>query len=151
RSRTADLDEYLPGPRLGYRHVPELARLLPLDELESLDGAASVFDPVERDLEMLRAAEEWAPPVGRWVFDQPWVLDAADEALEREVDLQARQRTAHTAVDAAAPADVLIVLAFDVELLGIGEPDRVAVSSTVEQDDRRSRRDNGPAALDVGR
>src|ERR1700675_3576922 len=95
RSRTADLDEYFAGPWLGNRHVPELARSLPFDELESLDGAASVFDPVERDLEMQRAAEEWAPPVGRWVFDESWVLDAADEALEREVDLQACQRAAH--------------------------------------------------------
>src|ERR1700686_5137250 len=113
-------------------------------------AGALVRDPVEVDPQMLRAAEEWAPPVGRWVFDEPWVLDAADEGLEREVDLQSRQRTAHTAVDSAAPADVLVVLAFDVELLGIGEPDRVAVSGAAKQDDRRSRRDNCPADLDVG-
>ena len=35
---TADLDQHLPRPWFGHRHVPELARLLPFDELESLDG-----------------------------------------------------------------------------------------------------------------
>ena len=38
RSRTADLDEYFAGPWLGNRHVPELAWLLPVDELKCLDG-----------------------------------------------------------------------------------------------------------------
>jgi hypothetical protein len=47
---------------------------------------------------VLRAAEHWTPPVGRWIFYQPGVLYAADEVLEREVDLQARQRPAYTAV-----------------------------------------------------
>ena len=36
-----DLHQYLPGSGLGHRHVPELARLLPFDELEGLDGGAS--------------------------------------------------------------------------------------------------------------
>jgi hypothetical protein len=40
RARAADLDEYLAGPWLGNRHVPELARLLPFDELKCLDGLA---------------------------------------------------------------------------------------------------------------
>ena len=34
----ADLDQHLPRPRLGHRHVPQLARLLPFDELEGLHG-----------------------------------------------------------------------------------------------------------------
>ena len=37
-----DLHQYLPGPGFGHRHVPELARLLPFDELEGLDGASSL-------------------------------------------------------------------------------------------------------------
>ena len=52
RSRAADLDQHLAGPRFGHRHVAELARLLPFDELEGLDGGVSVRDPVELDLEM---------------------------------------------------------------------------------------------------
>src|ERR1700686_5556826 len=80
----------------------------------------------------------------------PRVFDAGDEGLECEVDLQAPQRAAHTAVDAAAPADVLVVLAFGVELIRVGKPDRVAVSGTVEQDDRRPPGDNGPADPDIG-
>lgn len=60
-----DLDQNLAGSGLGHRHVPELAWLLPFDELEGLDGGALVRDPVEVDPQVLRAAEEWAPPVGR--------------------------------------------------------------------------------------
>ena len=58
RPRTADLHQHLAGPWLGHRHIPQLARLLPLDELECLDGATSVRDPVELDLQMQRAAED---------------------------------------------------------------------------------------------
>ena len=43
---TADLDQHLPWPRLGHRHVPKLARLLPFDELEGFDVAT--FLPVAR-------------------------------------------------------------------------------------------------------
>src|SRR6478609_9757057 len=81
----------------------------------------SVRDPVELDLEMQRSAEHLVHPVGRRVDDQPRVLDAAQERLQREVDLQAGQRTTDTAVDAAAPTHVLVVRALDVELLRIGE------------------------------
>jgi hypothetical protein len=42
----------LAGPGFGHRHLPELARLLPFDELESLDDGLSVRDPVELDFEM---------------------------------------------------------------------------------------------------
>ena len=55
---TADLDQHLARARFGHRHVTELARLLPFDELERLDGATSVRDPVEVDLEVPRAAED---------------------------------------------------------------------------------------------
>ena len=36
---TAHSDQYLPRPWFGHRHVPELARLLPFDELKSLNDA----------------------------------------------------------------------------------------------------------------
>src|SRR5580693_4528408 len=56
----------------------------------------SVLDAVDVDPQVLRAAEHWTAPVGRWVFDQPGVLYSADEVLEREVDLQACQRPPYT-------------------------------------------------------
>ena len=74
---TADLDQHLPRPRFRHRHVPELPRLLPFDELEGFDLATSVRDPVELDLEMQRAAEHLIHAVGRRVDDQPGVLDTA--------------------------------------------------------------------------
>jgi hypothetical protein len=48
----ADLDQHLPRPRFWHRHIPELSRLLPLDELEGFDFGTSVLDPVEFDLEV---------------------------------------------------------------------------------------------------
>src|ERR1700693_3381297 len=75
----------------------------------SHDGATSVCDPVELDSQVLRAAEHWAAPVGRCIVDQAGFLYAEEDVLEREVALRACQRPAYTAVDAAAPADVLIV------------------------------------------
>ena len=88
-TRTPTFTSTWPGPGLGHRHVPELARLLPFDELEGLDGAASVCDPVELDLEMQWAAEDLVLPVGRRIDDQARILDAAQEILQRQVDLQA--------------------------------------------------------------
>jgi hypothetical protein len=49
---SADLDQHLPRPRFWHWHVPELPRLLPLDELESLNGVSSILDSVELDLEV---------------------------------------------------------------------------------------------------
>jgi hypothetical protein len=48
----ADLDQHLAGPWLGHRNVPQFTRLLPFNELEGFDGATSVLDPVELDLEV---------------------------------------------------------------------------------------------------
>ena len=76
RTRTADLHQHLPRPGFGHRHVPQLAGLLPFDELEGLDDATSVCDPVELDLEMQRAAEDLVLPVGRRIDDQARVFHA---------------------------------------------------------------------------
>ena len=84
---SADLDQHLPWPRFWHRHVPELPRLLPFDELEGFDFATSVHDPVELDLEMQRAAEHLVHAVGGRIDDQSRVLDAAQERLQRDVDL----------------------------------------------------------------
>ncbi len=46
----ADLDQHLPWTWFRHRHVPELPRLLPFDELEGFDFATSVFYSVELDL-----------------------------------------------------------------------------------------------------
>src|SRR5882757_7946847 len=109
RSRTADLDQHLPRPRFWHRYLPKLARLLPFHELEGLHPSgrpnrrrfarldpnrrrfARLDDPVELDLEMQRPAEDLVLPVGRRIDDQPRVLDAPQERLQRDVDLQTRQ------------------------------------------------------------
>src|SRR6478609_6669741 len=91
----------------------------------------SVRDPVELDLEMQRSAEHLVHPVGRRVDDQPRILDAPQEGLQRDVDLEPGQRPAHAAVHSATPAHVLVVGAPDVELLGLRESLRVAVGGAV--------------------
>ena len=69
---------------------------------------------------MQRAAEHLALPVRRRIADETRVLDAAQEVLHREVDLQARQRPADAAVDPTAPAEVLVVRALDSNFSGSG-------------------------------
>src|SRR3954462_12134537 len=110
----------------------------------------SVLDPVELDLEMQRATEHLVHPVRRRVDAQPRVLDAPQERLERNVDLEACQWSADAAVHSAAPAHVLVVRALDIELLGVREPLGIAVGRAVQQVHRGSRRDHGPADFDVG-
>jgi len=61
----------------------------------------------------------------RRIDHEPRVLDAAKETFQREVHLQARQRTAEAGVDAAAPAEVLVVWAFGIKLVRVGEPKRI--------------------------
>src|ERR1700738_2866013 len=122
RTRAADLDEYL--ARTWLRHVTQLARLSPFDELKFLDGGALVRDPVEVDPQMLRAAEDLVLPVGRRIDDQARVLDPAQEILQREVDFQASKGTADAAVHPATPAHVLVVRTLNVELLEIRKPPR---------------------------
>ena len=90
--------------------------------------AVSVSDPVDVDQEVSRAAEDLVVAV-RWrVDDEPRVFHAAHELTHRDLSLQPRQRTAKTEVDAAALPEVLIVLAFEVDVVGVGEPVRVTVS-----------------------
>jgi hypothetical protein len=58
-----------------------LSRLSPFNELEGLDIAASVLDPVELDVEMQWTAEHLVHPVGRRVDDKARVLDAPGRGL----------------------------------------------------------------------
>src|SRR5262245_17148959 len=99
---------------------------------------------------MSRAAEHIALPVWRWINDEPRVLHAPKEGLQREVYLQARERTAEASVDAAAPSEVLVVPAFWVEFVRVGEPARIAVRCTVHEGDCRTCRDDRSRDLNVG-
>ena len=98
---------------------------------------------------MSRAPEHLALPVGRWIDHQPRVFDAAQEGFQREVDLQARQRTTHAGVDTAAPTEVLVVPAFGIEIVRVREAGRVAVGRAVHEVHRRTLGDDRAADLDV--
>src|SRR6478752_4545410 len=121
---------------------------LPLFPVASL--ALAVLDPVELDLQVQRAPKHLVHPVGRRVDDQPRVLDAPQERLQCDVDLQACQWTADATVYSAAPTHVLVVRALDVELLGVGGSLGVAVGRAVQQVHRRASGDDDPADLDIG-
>ena len=129
-----DLYQDLPRPGLGHRHFAEFGRLLPLDELECFHSWLPQFlIPIDVDQEVARAAEHRFRPVRRRIDDQPRVLHAAKKHLERGVHLQPRKRTAETDVDAAAPAEVLVVLAFGIEFVRVGELLRIAVCGAVQK------------------
>ena len=90
---------------------------------------------VEFDVHMPRSAEHLADPVGRRVLHQPRVFHAAQECLERGVDFQPGKRTTEADVNAAPQAHVLVIFAFWVEGVGVGEAPRVAVGRAVHQED----------------
>src|SRR5262249_59288501 len=89
------------------------------------NGSTSVSDAVDVDQDVSRAAEYLVAPVRRRVDDEPRVLHAAHELAHRDLHLQPRQRTAETEVDAVAVAEVLVVLALEVDFVGVREPVRV--------------------------
>ena len=86
-------------------------------------------DPVERDLEVPRASEERVRPVGRGVDDQSRVLEPAHQRAQRDLRLEPGERRPEAAMDAAAEAEMLIVLAIGNEPLGVGEARRIAGGS----------------------
>src|SRR5215467_5981453 len=114
-----------------------------------VERSVSVPDTVDVDQDVPRTAEHLVVPVRRWVDDEPWVLHAAHELTHRDLSLQPRERTAETEVNAAAVAEVRVVLALEVNFIGLREPVRVAVSRGVHHDDRRALRDDRPRNLDV--
>src|SRR5262249_38077226 len=95
--------------------------------------------------------EDIALPVWRRINDEPRVLHAPKEGLQREVYLQARERAAEASVNTAAPSEVLVFPAFWVEFVRVGEPARMAVRCTVNEEDRRTFRDDRSRDLDVGK
>src|ERR1700730_8808381 len=110
----------------------------------------SAPDPIEVDQQVSRAAEHLIPSVGWRVGYQSRVFHAAKEHLERRVHLQARKRTPETGVDAATPAEVLVVLALRVELIRVRESLRVPVCGTIKQEERRALWDNQAGDFDIG-
>src|SRR5262249_48703187 len=77
-------------------------------------------------------------PVRRRISHEPRVLYPANELADRDLRLQPRERTAETEVDAAAVAKVLVILAFEVDLVWVRETVRVAVGRSIQYDDRRA-------------
>ena len=63
------------------------------------------------------SAEYLVVPVRRRIGYEPRVLHPANELADRDLNLQPRERAAEADVDAAAVADVLVVLAFEINLV----------------------------------
>src|SRR5437588_8606422 len=104
-----------PAPR-GARPVSAIRRVEMLAWLSSV-CAVSVSDPVDVDQDVSRAAEDLVVAVRRRVDNEPWVFHAANKLTHRDLGLQPRKRTAKTEVDAAAIPEVLVVLAFEVDVV----------------------------------
>jgi hypothetical protein len=85
-----------------------------------------------------RSAENLVVPV-RWrIGYEPRVLYPTNELADRNLSLQPSERATETEVDAATVAKVFIVLAFEVNLIWVREPARIAVSRPVHHDDWRA-------------
>jgi hypothetical protein len=72
----------------------------------------------------------------RWVGDESGVLQPACELGEGDLRLGASQWGSEAVVDAAAEAQVLVVLAVGVEAVGIGDVGRVAAAGGEGECDR---------------
>src|SRR5262245_36060090 len=120
-------------------HLAKLGRLLPGDKLECSHGlSSSVADPVDVDHDMPRSAEYLVVPVRRRIGYEPRVLYLANEFADSNLSLQPRERAAETDVDTAAVAEVLVVLAFEVDLVWVREAVWVAVARSIQHNDRRA-------------
>jgi hypothetical protein len=74
---------------------------------------------VELDEEMKRASQDRVGPVWRRVGDQTRVLEPAGELAERDLGLQPGEGGTEAVVDAAAEAEVLVIVAGEAEAVGV--------------------------------
>src|SRR5262249_46204678 len=81
--------------------------------------------------------------------DESRVLHPANELADRDLSLQPRERAAETDVNAAAVAEVLVVLAFEVDLVWVREAVWVAVARSIQHNDRRALWNGRSRNLDV--
>src|SRR5262249_24613457 len=115
----------------------------------ALTLASSVDNPVDVDHDVPRSAEYLVVPVRRRIDDESRVLHPANEVADRDLSLQPRERAAETDVDAAAVAEVLVVLAFEVDLVRVREAVWVAVARSIQHNDRRALWNGRSRNLDV--
>jgi hypothetical protein len=85
-------------------------------------------DAVDLDEEVAGASQGRTLAVRRWVGDQSGVPQPMYEFGEGDLRLGTSQRGAEAIVDAAAEAQVLVVLTVGVEAVGIGDVGRVAAA-----------------------
>src|SRR5215831_11548988 len=110
---------------------------------------SSIDDPLDVDHDVPRSAEYLVMPVRRRINHESRVLYSANEFVDSNLSLQPRERAAETEVDAAAVSKVLVVLAFEVDLVRVREPFRVAVARSIQHNDRRALWNGRSRNLDV--
>src|SRR5215831_18233137 len=115
----------------------------------ALTLASSVDNPVDVDHDVPRSAEYLVVPVRRRIGYEPRIPYPANELADRDLSLQPRERAAETDVDAAAVAEVLVVLAFEVDLVWVREAVWVAVARSIQHNDRRALWNGRSRNLDV--
>src|SRR5215467_14143633 len=98
---------------------------------------------------MPRPAEYLVVTVWWWVDHEPRILYPANELADRDLSLQPREWATETDVDAAAVAEVLVVLAFEINLVRVREPAWVAVARSIHHNDRRALWNGRSRNLDV--
>src|SRR5260370_20553562 len=127
-------------------------RTPPWQPLAAWNRRASRSSPDPRDFErqMARPAQDRAAPVGGRVVDEAGAIQAAGELGQRDLRLDPGERCAEADVHAAAEAEVLIVLAGRVKVVGVAEALRVAAAGGEHEDERRTLGNGDTRDFDIG-
>src|SRR5215471_13896426 len=138
-----------PGPGSGTGTSRSSGGFCQATSWNALTLASSVDNPVDVDHDVPRSAEYLVVPVRRRIDDESRVLHPVNELADRDLSLQPRERAAETDVNAAAVAEVLVVLAFEVDLVWVREAVWVAVARSIQHNDRRTLWNGRSRNLDV--
>src|SRR5262249_33912608 len=138
-----------PGPGSGTGTSRSSGGFCQATSWNALTLASSVDNPVDIDHDVPWSAEYLVMPVRRRVGHEPRIPYPANELADRHLRLQSRKPAAETEMDAAAIAEVLVVLAFEIDLVWVREPARVAVARSIYHNDRGALWNGRSRNLDV--
>src|SRR6516164_2147878 len=98
---------------------------------------------------MPRSAEYLVVTIRWWIDHEPRILYPPNELADRDLSLQPREWATETEMDTAAVAKVLVVLAFEIDLVRVREPVRIAIARSIHHNDRAALWNGRSRNLDV--
>src|ERR1700726_2611616 len=101
-------------------------------------GLLACAHPIDRDQQVLRAAQEGTGTVGWGVHDQARLLQPPHEFRQSDLGLHACQRRSKANMDATAKPQVLIIAPLGIKTIRVREPRRVTVARGQSQRDQHA-------------